>query len=48
MLYLTIKAALSGIIIAIVSEVARRSPTLGALCRVAAVGFDPRHTLAVA
>ena len=31
MLYLTIKAALSGIIIAIVSEVARRSPTLGAL-----------------
>ena len=31
MLYLTIKAALSGIIIAAVSEVARRSPTLGAL-----------------
>ena len=31
MLYLTIKAALSGIIIAIVSEVARRSPTLGAV-----------------
>jgi hypothetical protein len=31
MLYLTIKAALSGIIIAVVSEVARRSPTLGAL-----------------
>ena len=31
MLYLAIKAALSGIIIAIVSEVARRSPTLGAL-----------------
>ena len=31
MLYLTVKAALSGIIIAIVSEVARRSPTLGAL-----------------
>jgi hypothetical protein len=31
MLYLTIKAALSGLIIAIVSEVARRSPTLGAL-----------------
>lgn len=31
MLYLTIKAALSGVIIAIVSEVARRSPTLGAL-----------------
>ncbi|HZP69047.1 MAG TPA: DUF3147 family protein [Pseudolabrys sp.] len=31
MLYLVIKAALSGIIIAIVSEVARRSPTLGAL-----------------
>jgi hypothetical protein len=30
-LYLTLKAALSGIIIAIVSEVARRSPTLGAL-----------------
>ena len=31
MLYLAIKAALSGIIIAIVSEAARRSPTLGAL-----------------
>ena len=31
MLYLTVKAALSGIIIAVVSEVARRSPTLGAL-----------------
>jgi hypothetical protein len=31
MLYLTIKAALSGLIIAIVSETARRSPTLGAL-----------------
>jgi hypothetical protein len=31
MIYLTIKAALSGIIIAIVSEVARRSPTLGSL-----------------
>jgi hypothetical protein len=31
MLYLTVKAALSGAIIAIVSEVARRSPSLGAL-----------------
>ena len=31
MLYLAVKAALSGIIIATVSEVARRSPTLGAL-----------------
>jgi len=31
MLYLAIKAALSGIIIATVSEVARRSPSLGAL-----------------
>ena len=31
MLYLAIKAALSGVIIAIVSEVARRSPALGAL-----------------
>ena len=31
MLYLSIKAALSGVIIAVVSEVARRSPTLGAL-----------------
>src|SRR5262249_127554 len=31
MLYFAVKAALSGIIIAIVSEVARRSPTLGAL-----------------
>jgi hypothetical protein len=31
MLYLAVKAALSGVIIAIVSEVARRSPTLGAL-----------------
>jgi hypothetical protein len=31
MIYLTVKAALSGIIIAIVSEVARRWPTLGAL-----------------
>lgn len=31
MLYLLIKAALSGIIIAIVSEVARRSPGWGAL-----------------
>ena len=31
MLYLAIKAALSGIIIAIVSEVSRRSPGLGGL-----------------
>lgn len=31
MLYLAVKAALSGIIIATVSEVARRQPTLGAL-----------------
>lgn len=31
MLYLVIKAGLSGIIIAVVSEVARRSPSLGAL-----------------
>jgi hypothetical protein len=31
MIYLTVKAALSGVIIAIVSEVARRSPALGAL-----------------
>jgi hypothetical protein len=31
MIYLAIKAALSGIIIAIVSEVARRSPGTGAL-----------------
>ena len=31
MLYSTVKATLSGIIIAIVSEVARRSPILGAL-----------------
>ena len=31
MLYLIIKAALSGVIIAIVSEVARRSPGLGGL-----------------
>jgi len=31
MLYLTVKAALSGVIIAIVSGVARRSPALGAL-----------------
>lgn len=31
MLYLAVKAALSGIIIAVVSEVARRQPALGAL-----------------
>jgi len=31
MLYLAIKAGLSGVIIAIVSEVARRQPALGAL-----------------
>ena len=31
MLYLIVKAALSGVIIAIVSEVARRSPGFGAL-----------------
>ena len=31
MLYLAIKAALSGVIIAVASEVARRAPTLGAL-----------------
>ena len=31
MLYLAAKAALSGLIIAVVSDVARRSPTLGAL-----------------
>jgi hypothetical protein len=29
MLYFTIKCLLSGLIIAVVSEVARRSPTLG-------------------
>jgi hypothetical protein len=31
MLYLTLKAALSGIIVAAASETARRSPALGAL-----------------
>ena len=31
MVYLLVKAALSGVIIAVVSEVARRSPGLGAL-----------------
>jgi len=31
MLYLAIKAAVSGVIVAVVSEVARRSPALGAL-----------------
>jgi hypothetical protein len=31
MLYLALKVGLSGVIIAVVSEVARRSPTLGAL-----------------
>jgi hypothetical protein len=31
MLYLALKAALSGVIIAVVSEVARRAPALGAL-----------------
>ena len=31
MLYLAIKAAISGVIIAVVSEVARRAPSLGAL-----------------
>ncbi|MFN3659202.1 MAG: DUF3147 family protein [Pseudolabrys sp.] len=31
MLYLALKAALSGIIIAVASEAARRAPTLGAL-----------------
>jgi hypothetical protein len=31
MLYLALKAALSGVIIAVASELARRSPTLGAL-----------------
>ena len=31
MLYLAVKAALSGIIVAVVSEVARRAPALGAL-----------------
>lgn len=31
MLYLAVKAAVSGVIIAIVSEVARRQPALGAL-----------------
>lgn len=31
MLYLTVKAALSGIVIALVSEIARRSPGFGAL-----------------
>jgi len=31
MLYLALKAGLSGVIIAVVSEIARRSPSLGAL-----------------
>ena len=31
MLYLAVKAALSGVIVAVVSEVARRAPALGAL-----------------
>jgi len=42
MLYLAAKAALSGLIIAVVSEVARRSPTLGALI----VSLPPLHVLA--
>ena len=31
MLYLALKAGLSGVIIAVVSEVSRRAPTLGGL-----------------
>jgi hypothetical protein len=45
MLYLAVKATLSGVIIAVVSEVARRSPTLGALI---VAGVDPWHSVAVA
>lgn len=47
MLYLAVKAALSGIIIAIVSEVARRFNPRWA-DRVAAANLDPWHIVAVA
>jgi len=47
MLYLGIKAALSGVIIAIVSEVAPLAEPRRAH-RVIAAGFDPRNTLALA
>jgi hypothetical protein len=45
MLYLAVKAALAGVIIAVVSEVARRSPTLGVFI---VVGVDFWHSVAVA
>jgi hypothetical protein len=46
--YLLLKAALSGIIIATVSEVPRRAPGTRRVDRIAALNFGPRYDLAVA
>jgi hypothetical protein len=51
MLYLLIKAAVSGVIVAVVSETARRNPGLGAECQLtvacyaAVVAVGPRFGL---
>lgn len=46
--YFLLKAALSGMIIAIVSEVARRAPGLGALIASLPLISSPGHDLVVA
>ena len=48
MLYLVIKAAISGVIVAAVSEIARRYPGWGGLRRLAAADLAPGDDLAVA
>ena len=48
MLYLVVKALLSGAIIMAASEVAKRSPTYGALLVSLPLIFDPRYDLALA
>ena len=48
MLYLALKALVSGLIIAAVSEIAKRNPGFGDAGRLAAARLDPGHDLAVA
>ena len=48
MLYLLVKAVVSGVLIATISEVARRNPGLGRSARLAAADLADRDHLAVA
>jgi hypothetical protein len=48
MIYLIIKALLSGVIVMAVSEIAKRSPAFGALVASLPPGLSPGHHLALA